>query len=72
MNEIIEVSICLPAYNQTKYLIKTLDSIVSQTFQNFELIISDDSTTDDVESIVNTYRNKFTLKVHSSVTTPVG
>lgn len=64
MNDFVEVSICLPAYNQTKYLVKTLDSIVLQTFQNFELIISDDSTTNDVESIVNTYRNKFTLKVH--------
>ena len=63
MNNFVEVSICLPAYNQTKYLVKTLDSIILQTFQNFELIISDDSTTNDVESIVNTYRNKFTLKV---------
>ena len=64
MNDIIEVSICLPAYNQTKYLSKTLDSIVSQTFQNFELIVSDDSTTDEVEDIIHTYRDNFTLKVN--------
>ena len=63
MSSTIPVSICIPTYNQTKYLVKTLDSIVLQTFQNFELIISDDSTTNDVESIVNTYRNKFILKV---------
>jgi glycosyltransferase involved in cell wall biosynthesis len=40
------VSIGLPVYNSEKFLRTRLDSILSQTFQNFELIISDDASTD--------------------------
>jgi len=51
-----ELSICIPTYNQVSHLKKTIDSLVEQTYQNFELIISDDSTTDYVRELINSYR----------------
>jgi glycosyltransferase involved in cell wall biosynthesis len=51
-----EISICIPTYNQTKYLKKLLDSILIQTFTDFEIIISDDSSTDDVYNLISSYR----------------
>ncbi len=51
-----ELSICIPTYNQVSHLKKTIDSLIEQTYQNFELIISDDSTTDYVRELINSYR----------------
>lgn len=51
-----ELSICIPTYNQVSHLKKTIDSLIEQTYQNFELIISDDSTTDCVSDLINSYR----------------
>jgi glycosyltransferase involved in cell wall biosynthesis len=45
------LSIGLPVYNGERYLEKSLESIVSQTFSDFELIISDNASTDGTEAI---------------------
>ena len=52
------VSIGLPVYNGEKYLEETLDSILAQTYQDFELIISDNASTDDTPRICRTYASK--------------
>jgi len=52
-----KVSICIPAYEQTTYLRKALDSIVKQTFSDYEVIITDDSKSKDVGELVNSYQN---------------
>ncbi len=49
------VSICIPTYNQTKYLRKVLDSVFEQTFTDYEVIVSDDSTTPDVKELLGEY-----------------
>lgn len=49
------VSICIPTYNQTKYLRKVLDSVFEQTFTDYEVIVSDDSTTPDVKELLDEY-----------------
>jgi len=54
-----EVSICIPTYNQTKHLLKTLDSILNQSFKDFEIIVSDDSTNEDVYFLIESYKSKF-------------
>jgi glycosyltransferase involved in cell wall biosynthesis len=53
-----KVSICIPAYNQTKYLKRVLDSVFEQTFTDFELIVSDDSTTTEVKQLIDTYKSQ--------------
>jgi glycosyltransferase involved in cell wall biosynthesis len=56
------VSICIPVYNGGKYLRQCLDSVLSQTFQNIEILIVDDCSTDDSPEIVQQY-----LKIHPSI-----
>jgi glycosyltransferase involved in cell wall biosynthesis len=57
MNKInnIKVSICIPSFNQTRYLKNTLDSILTQTFRNYEIVICDDSSTEKVKKLINRY-----------------
>jgi len=50
-----KVSIIIPVYNSEKYIIKCLDSLFEQTNYNFEVIIIDDGSTDDSNSIIKSY-----------------
>lgn len=49
------VTIGLPVYNGSKYLAGALDSILSQTFRDFELVISDNASTDSTRDICLAY-----------------
>jgi glycosyltransferase involved in cell wall biosynthesis len=49
------VSVGLPVYNGEEFLRQALDSLLSQTFEDFELIISDNASTDTTESICREY-----------------
>lgn len=49
------VSIGMPVYNGTKFLEAALDSLLAQTFEDFELIISDNASTDQTEAICRYY-----------------
>ena len=50
-----KVSICIPTYNQTKFLKRNLESILIQDYIDYEIIITDDSTTNDVELLIKSY-----------------
>jgi len=53
----IKVSVILPNYNHAQYLPKRIESILNQTYQNFELIILDDCSTDNSRELLEVYRN---------------
>lgn len=46
------VSVVIPCYNHEAYIASTIDSVLSQTYQNIELIVGDDCSTDDTRSIL--------------------
>ena len=51
----ILVSVGLPVYNGGKFIEEALDSVLEQTHTNFELIISDNASTDGTEAICKIY-----------------
>ena len=53
-----KLSIGMPVYNAEKFLRSRLDSLLSQTFSDFELIISDDASTDSTPDICKEYLSK--------------
>lgn len=59
----MKVSIIIPVYNVEDYLSKCLDSVVNQTFDNYEIIIIDDGSTDSSPKIISEYQKKFPEKI---------
>lgn len=53
-----KISIIIPIYNTEKYLPHCLDSILKQTYENFELILIDDGSTDNSNKIADDYAKK--------------
>ena len=53
-----KISVLMPVYNCEKFLKKAIDSILSQTFENFEYIIINDGSTDNTSNIINSYNDK--------------
>ena len=58
------VSIFMPVFNQEQYVAAALDSVLSQTYENIEIVISDDCSQDSTPTIVGDYANKFPEKIH--------
>jgi len=52
------VSICIPTYNGEKFLSDALSSVLSQTYQDIEIIISDDGSTDRTLEIAKSFQNQ--------------
>jgi len=55
------VSICIPAYKRVDFLSKLLDSIAIQTYRDFEVIITDDSSDDSVAALTDQYKSHFPI-----------
>ena len=53
-----KVSVIMPVYNQAEYLKQAIKSILNQTFQDFELIIINDGSTDQTADILNKFRRR--------------
>jgi glycosyltransferase involved in cell wall biosynthesis len=48
----------MPVFNSEKFIYQAIQSILDQTFQDFELIITDDGSTDNSLSIIETFNDK--------------
>ena len=52
------VSIIIPTFNRSQLICETLDSVLAQTYENWECIIVDDGSTDDTKTVVSEYVKK--------------
>ena len=59
----MKVSVIMAVYNGEKYLKESIDSIINQTFKNFEFIIINDGSTDGSLKILDSYKDDDRLKV---------
>lgn len=51
-------SVVMPVYNREKYVAKAVDSVLSQSYQDFELIIIDDGSTDSTGDVIRSYSDE--------------
>lgn len=58
-----KVSIIMPVYNQEKYIKDAIESVLSQSYDNFELIIINDGSIDDTLNVINNYKNNENIKI---------
>ena len=50
------ISVIMSAYNSEKHISNSIESILGQSYQNFEFLIMDDGSTDNTGKIINSYR----------------
>lgn len=65
MNKQPAITVFMPVYNAEKYLKEAIDSILNQTFENFELLIIDDGSTDESVKIIETYTDQRIRLIHN-------
>ena len=58
----VSISVCIPAYKNTAYLGRLLDSISVQRFRDFEVVVTDDSPDDSISSFLDAYKAGFPLR----------
>ena len=51
------ISVILPTYNRAKYLARSIESVLSQSYKNFELVIIDDGSRDNTPSLISKYQD---------------
>ena len=58
----VVVSVVIPCYNQCEFLFEAVESVVQQSYQNWEIIIVDDGSTDDTPHVAETLKKEFAQK----------
>jgi len=58
----VKVSVLIPCYNHQDFVSQTINSVMNQTFDDFELIVIDDGSTDSSVAIISELQNKFKFK----------
>lgn len=58
-----KVSICVPSYNHARFLPMALESALAQTYDDFEVVVVDDGSTDDSLAVAQSYAARHPSKV---------
>ena len=56
------VSVIMPTYNASQFLADSIESVLSQTYTNLELLITDDCSSDETQNILQKYAQKNTSR----------
>jgi glycosyltransferase involved in cell wall biosynthesis len=56
---VVKVSVVIPAYNGDRYLGAAIDSVLGQTYQDYEIIVVDDGSTDNTAQVVKQYSKNY-------------
>lgn len=74
----VKVSVIMPNYNGEKYIEKSIQSVLTQTFEDIELIVIDDASTDNSRKIIDSFNDNRIIKIyqdknrHVAYTTNIG
>jgi glycosyltransferase involved in cell wall biosynthesis len=58
------ISVVIPTYNRARDIRRCLDSLIEQTFKNFEVLVCDDGSSDDTAQVVAGYKARLDLSYH--------
>jgi len=58
-----KISIVIPCYNQAEYLADAIDSALAQTWDNIEVVVVDDGSTDEIKEVLSQYADEKVVKV---------
>lgn len=58
------VSLCVPTYNSGKYLVESLDSLLAQDYDNLEIIVSDNASSDETVEILRGYAARGDIRLN--------
>ena len=62
------ISVVLPVYNVENYIKECMDSILNQTFQDFEILVIDDCSTDNTINLIESYNDSRIIIKKSQLT----
>ena len=65
-NPVPSISVVMAVYNSERFVSQAIESILKQTFSDFELIIIDDASTDNTSHAIDVFRDKRVIKVRNS------
>jgi len=63
-NNKVKITVSMPAYNAVKYIKAAIDSVLAQDYDDFELLIVDDGSTDGTEDIIARYKNHPKVRIY--------